>query len=84
MSPSHFKGNIYEIMAKRIQRAWRSYRTHQLIKRYAGLAFRFDFQLASPSPSPQMSAVGISSEELYPQELAQRKVTYITSLEEEE
>lgn len=29
------KGNIYETMARKIQRAWRRYRTHKLINQYA-------------------------------------------------
>lgn len=35
MNLEYFKGNNYEIMARRIQRAWRRYRTHKLVQRYA-------------------------------------------------
>ena len=42
MSLDYFKGNIYEIMARRIQRAWRRYRTHKLIERYASLAITME------------------------------------------
>lgn len=37
MNLEYFKGNIYELMARRIQRAWRRYRTHQLVQRYANM-----------------------------------------------
>lgn len=37
MNLDYFKGNIYEIMARRIQRAWRRYRTHKLVQRYTNI-----------------------------------------------
>ena len=36
-SIEYLKGNLYDTMARRIQRAWRSYRTHKLVNRYANI-----------------------------------------------
>jgi len=40
MSLDYFKGNIFELMARRIQRAWRRYQTKKLVQRYASLLIR--------------------------------------------
>lgn len=49
MNMDYFKGNVYELMARRIQRAWKRYRTHKLIQRYTNL------QLHVPHPSQGVS-----------------------------
>ncbi len=40
ISLDYFKGNIYEMMARRIQRAWRRYLTQKLVCRYAQILMR--------------------------------------------
>ncbi len=51
MNMDYFKGNVYELMARRIQRAWKRYRTHKLIQRYT----KKILQLDDLSPSPGVS-----------------------------
>lgn len=88
----YFKGNIYEIMARRIQRAWRRYRTHRLVERYVNILHLDGLEQPSEQLSHSLSnaslqnheSMMISSEQLYPEEMVQRKITYISNLEEEE
>ena len=37
ISIEYFTGNVYEMMARKIQRAWRRYQTEKLVQRYANL-----------------------------------------------
>ena len=77
-------------MARRIQRAWRSYRTHKLVNRYANIIVPNTPSKGSlldelPSEKEKLSSdsqeIVIESEELYPKELDQRKITYISNLD---
>lgn len=77
-------------MARRIQRAWRRFRTHKLVTRYANIFVNFDISDRSNSlsrreeSSQSRQQIMIESEQLYPEEMEQRKVTYISNLESEE
>ena len=82
----YFKGNIYDLMARRIQRAWRRFRTYKLVTRYANIFVNFDMSDRSNSlsrkeySSESREEIMIESDQLYPEEMEQRKVTYISNL----
>ena len=83
----YFKGNVYDAMARRIQRAWRRFRTHKIVTRYANVFMNFDISERSQqlsrrqeSNSTSRDDIMIESNQLYPEEMEQRKVTYISNL----
>lgn len=82
----YFKGNVYDAMARRIQRAWRRFRTHKIVNRYANIFMNFDISersqhLSRAEVSNSTSRdLMIESDQLYPEEMEQRKVTYISNL----
>lgn len=53
-----FKSNVYDAMARKIQRAWRQYRTQSLVRKYTNIFMNLDLSDRSRSLSSLPAAEG--------------------------